>query len=354
MFERRRTKRMSRVIRISMLLVFLGIFVMVLVFFHLYSRVFASNVSLEEGPAIFYIDPGTSFEQVAGGLEEAGIIDNRRSFVWVSERKGYDEQVRPGRFKIRDGISNNTLVNMLRSGKQDPVMVVFHNMQNLNQLAGRVSEYLEGDSLEFAIYFYSEDTPARYGFDQATFPCMFIPNTYEFYWTTTPEEFTDRMSEEYESFWKGERDRKAERLGMTRVEVITLASIVDEETLHDDENRRIAGVYINRLEKGIPLQADPTLKFALNDRSRKRILNEDKAIDSPYNTYWFKGLPPGPISIPSISAIDGVLNHEDHSYFYFCAKPDFSGYHAFAQTLSQHNRNAMEYQRALNRNRIYR
>ncbi|HER08345.1 MAG TPA: endolytic transglycosylase MltG [Bacteroides sp.] len=354
MFERRLTKRSGKVMRISLLIVFLGIFVMALVVYHLYSRVFVSNVSLENGQSIFYIPTGAGFEEVVDGLEEAGIIISRRSFVWVAEKKGYDRQVRPGRYKFRDGMSNNHIVNMLRSGNQDPVMVVFNNIRNLYELAGRVSGYLEGDSVEFATYLSAVETAGRYGFDQATFPSMFIPNTYEFYWTTSPGEFTERMHAEYEAFWKGERDRKAKNMDMTRVEVTTLASIVDEETLHNDENSRIAGVYLNRLENGIPLQADPTLKFALNDFTRQRILNTDKVIDSPYNTYKYKGLPPGPISIPSISAIDGVLNHEKHNYLFFCAKADFSGYHAFSRTLSQHNQHAREYQRALNRNRIYR
>ena len=220
---------------------------------------------------------------------------------------------------------------MLRSGKQDPVMVVFNNMRTLDQLAGRVVRYLESDSAEFADWLTGNELPARYGFEAATFTSMFIPNTYEFFWNTGPEEFTDRMKKEYDKFWDGERDRKAKKMEMTRAEVVTLASIVDEETLFDDENSRVAGVYINRLEKGIPLQADPTLKFALGDFSLERILNEDKKIDSPYNTYKFKGLPPGPISIPSVSAIDGVLQYEKHNYLYFCAKADFSGYHAFAR-----------------------
>jgi UPF0755 protein len=345
---------LGRAVRISMLVVVLGIFMMVLVVYYLYSRVFVSNVSLEGDQVIYYIPTGTTFEEVVDGLEEEGIIISKRSFMWVAGKKGYDLLVRPGRYKIRDGMSNNSLVNMLRSGNQDPVMVVFNNIGNLYELAGQVSEYLEEDSAAFATYFISEETAEQFGFDRATFPAMFIPNTYEFYWTTTPEVFTERMNEEYRAFWNGERDRKAERMGMTRVEVSTLASIVDEETLHDDENNRIAGVYINRLEKGIPLQADPTLKFALNDGTRKRILNEDKNLDSPYNTYKYKGLPPGPISIPSVAAVDGVLDHEEHNFLYFCARPDFSGYHAFSRTLAQHNRNAREYQKALNRNRIYR
>ena len=352
--ERGRTKRTGKAIRISLTAVFLGIFILLLVVYSLYSRIFVSNVSLEEGQAIFYIPTGSTYREVVDRLEEDGIIISRRSFIWVAEKKGYEEQVRPGRYKIRDGMSNSTLVNILRSGSQDPVMVVFNNIQNLYELAGRVSGYLEEDSAAFAAYLSAGETAEKYGFDHATFPSMFIPNTYEFYWTTTPGEFTERMKEEYEKFWKGERDRRAENMGLSRVEVSTLASIVDEETIHEDENSRIAGVYLNRLERGIPLQADPTLKFALNDPLRKRILNTDKEIDSPYNTYKNKGLPPGPISVPSISAIDGVLNHEKHNYLFFCAKSDFSGYHAFARTLSQHNQNAREYQRALNRNRIYR
>jgi len=233
-------------------------------------------------------------------------------------------------------------------------MVVFNHVRTLDQLAGKVSRYLEVDSATFARYLMAGDLPDKYGFDAENFHSMFVPNTYEFFWTASPEDFTERMQEEYEKFWKGERDRKAKKLGMSRSEVITLASIVDEETLFDDENARVAGVYVNRLEQGMPLQADPTLKFALGDFNRQRIINADKQIDSPYNTYKYKGLPPGPISIPSQAAIDGVLNYEKHNYLFFCARSDFSGYHAFAKTLAQHTRNARNYQRELNKRRIYR
>jgi UPF0755 protein len=353
-FERRQTKRMGKAVRISMLLVFLGIVVMVIVVYNFYSRIFMTNVSLDTDHQLIYIPAEADFEWVVNKLEEDSIVDNRKSFRWVARQKEYDKYVKPGRYKIRNGLSNNELVNMLRLGEQDPVMVVFNNIRNLEELAGKVSSYLEQDSLVFSTHLTNPQLPGNYGFDQATFTSMFIPETYEFYWTTTPQEFTDRMSREYEKFWDGARDRKAKKLDMSRTEVVTLASIVDEETLYDDENERVAGVYINRLEKGIPLQADPTLKFAIGDFTRKRIINEDKLIDSPYNTYKYKGLPPGPISIPSISAIDGVLNHENHNYLFFCAKSDFSGYHAFARTLAQHNRNAREYQKALNQRRIYR
>ena len=352
-FERRRTRQMGKAVRVSMLLVFLGLVIMVLVVYKLYSRVFVPNVVLDTAHELFYIPSGSVYEDVIASLEEKGIIENRKSFNWVALKKGYDSKVKPGRYKIRNGLTNNELVNMLRSGDQDPVMVVFNNVRSLNHLSGRVSQYLESDSLEFAAFFSNSALPEKYGFDEATFTSMFIPETYEFFWTASPEEFTDRMNVEYKKFWEGERDRKAKKLEMTREEVITLASIVDEETLFDDENRRVAGLYLNRLEQGIPLQADPTLKFALGDFSRQRILNEDKKIDSPYNTYKFKGLPPGPISIPSVAAIDGVLDYEKHRYLYMCAKADFSGYHAFARDYKQHMRNARAYQRELNKRRIY-
>ena len=352
-FERRRTRRTGKAVRIFMLGVFLGLVIMVLVVFKLYARVFTPNVKLNTPHELFYIPTGSDFEYVLDALEEGGIIEDRKSFKWVASKKYYDINVKPGRYKIRNGLSNNDLINMLRAGNQDPVMVVFNNVRSLNDLSGKVAPYLEADSADFSNYFADRELPARYGFDAATFSCMFIPETYEFYWTTTPANFTDRMSKEYEKFWEGERDRKASKLEMTRVEVHTLASIVDEETLYDDENSRVAGLYLNRLERGIPLQADPTLKFALGDFSRQRILNEDKKIDSPYNTYKIKGLPPGPISIPSVSAIDGVLNYEKHRYLYMCAKADFSGYHAFARNYDQHLKNARAYQRALNRKKIY-
>lgn len=352
-FERRLTRQMGKAVRISMLVVFLGLVVMVLVVFNLYSRVFVPNVTLDTEHELFYIPTGSGFEYVIDGMEEKGIIEDRKTFRWVALKKGYDTHVKPGRYKIRNGLSNNELINILRSGRQDPVMVVFNNMRSLDHLSGKVSQYLEIDSAEFATYLSDNELPLKFGFDAVTFTSMFIPETYEFFWTTSPEDFAERMNREYEKFWDGERDRKAKKLDMTRAEVATLASIVDEETLYDDENSRVAGVYLNRLEQGIPLQADPTLKFALGDFSRQRILNKDKEIDSPYNTYKFKGLPPGPISIPSVSAIDGVLDYEKHRYLYMCAKADFSGYHAFARNYSQHLKNARAYQKELNKRRIY-
>jgi len=354
MFEKRRTRRTSKIVRGSMLFVLTGLVIMVLVVYKFYGRVYETNVSLDAEHEIFYIPDGAAFSYVIGLLESDSIIDNPKSFRWVAGKKGYDSNVKPGRYKIRNGSSNNELINMLRSGNQDPVMVVFNNMRTLDQIAGKISRYLQGDSSEYADHMADPSVIAHYGFSEQTFSSMFIPNTYEFFWTTNPEDFVERMNKEYEDFWDGERERKAKRMEMSRAEVITLASIVDEETLYDEENQRVAGLYINRLDRGIALQADPTLKFAMDDFTVKRILNKDKKIDSPYNTYTHKGLPPGPISIPSVSAIDGVLNYEKHKYIFMCAKADFTGYHAFARSLNEHNRNAREYQRVLNTRRIYR
>ena len=338
-----------------MLVVFLGMIVLVIIVFKGYGSVFESNVSLDKEYEIIYIASGSDFDDVVEELAAKEIIDSETSFRRVARLKEYDQRVVPGRFKIDNGMSNNALIGRIRLNEnQDPVMVVFNNIRTLDQLAGKVSPYLEEDSAAFSSFLNSAGLPAENGFEDETFTAMFLPNTYEFFWNTSPEGFVERMKSEYEKFWNGERDRKAKKLGMTREEVVTLASIVDEETTYDDENSRVAGLYVNRLEKGIPLQADPTLKFALGDFTLKRILKEDTKIDSPYNTYKYKGLPPGPISIPSISAIEGVLNYEKHSFLYMCSKDDFSGYHAFARTLSQHNRNASKYHKALNRNRIYR
>jgi UPF0755 protein len=210
------------VVGISLMMVFLGLVVMVIVVYNLYGRIFASNVSMDAEQQLFYIPTGSDSDDVIDALEKEGIIDNRRSFRWVAIRKGYEQSVKPGRYKIRSGLSNNELVNMLRSGDQDPVMVVFNNVRTLDQLAGRVSRYLEGDSAEFAAFFSVPGVAEKYGFDQTTFTSMFIPNTYEFFWTATPGDFVERMNREYQDFWKGERDRKARKMNMTRIEVVTV------------------------------------------------------------------------------------------------------------------------------------
>ena len=250
-------------------------------------------------------------------------------------------------------MNTNQIVNMLRSGRQDPVDVTFNNVRFKEDLAEKVSKYIWADSVSILNLFSDEKLITGFGFTTETFRTMFIPNTYEFYWTTSAEEFAQRMKIEYDKFWTETRKAKAKKIELSPEEVIILASIVQSETVKPDEMKRIAGLYLNRLKRGILLQADPTIKYAVGDYSIKRVLNKHLEIDSPYNTYKYAGLPPGPIMFPEVSAIDAVLNYETHNYIYMCAKEDFSGYHNFAKTLSQHNRNAAKYRAALNKKRIW-
>ena len=328
------------------------IIVIILIASITYKKIYKPNIT--GNSHYLYIPTGSDFNDVIQILEKDSILKDIRSFKWLAEKKNYPNHVYPGRYRLDSLMNNNDLIDKLRSGFQDPVKVIYNSIRTREQLAGKISKQLEPDSLILIKLFYNDSIIVNYGLNQETFTCIFLPNTYEFWWNTSAEKFIDRMYREYQRFWSDERKGKAAILNLTPEEITTLASIVDEETYYSKEMPRVAGVYINRLRRRMHLQADPTLKFALGDFSIKRVLNVHKQIDSPYNTYKRYGLPPGPISIPSISAIDAVLNYESHSYLYFCAKPDFSGYHNFAKTLSQHNINARNYQRALNKERIWR
>jgi UPF0755 protein len=260
--------------------------------------------------------------------------------------------VHPGKYKISEGMSNNALVNELRSGNQEPVKITFNNIRKKEELAGKLSKMLEPDSAHLLEAFNDEDLETKYGFNRENILAMLVPNTYSMYWNTTAEDFIARMAKEYKSFWNDDRKEKAKALNMTQTQVMILASIVEKETPVEADKPIIAGVYINRLKKNIPLEADPTLIWAANDFTIKRVLNVHKQIESPYNTYKHKGLPPGPIDIPSVSSIDAVLNYTKHDYLYFCAKEDLSGYSSFAKTLDEHMKNARRYQNELNRRNI--
>jgi UPF0755 protein len=286
-------------------------------------------------------------------LKERDLIADITSFNWVAKRKIYPSLIRPGAYKIEQGWNNNTLVDRLRSGIQTPVRVTFNNMRFRENLAGRLAHSLEADSVSFFYYLNNDSIANQYGFTHENFICLFIPNTYEFYWTVSPLKFIERMKREYDIFWNESRRNKASALSLTPQQVITLASIIQDETNRNDEKPRISGVYLNRLHRGWLLQADPTIKFAMHDFSVKRVLTDYLKIDSPYNTYKYAGLPPGPINFPDITSIDAVLNAETHDYMYFCAKDDFSGYHNFAKTLYEHNINAAKYQKALNKINIW-
>ena len=311
-----------------------------------YSYAYSPNIHCNNDEFI-YIPTGSSYDELITILENSGCVNDIESFKAVAKAKKYGEKILPGKYKLEDGMTNNALINMLRSGRQTPVNVTFISVRTLDILAGKVATNIEADSADIIQLMKDEETARKYGFNKQTFCSMFIPNTYEFYWNTSADEFIQRMADEYKNFWNDERKSKANELGLSQSQVSTLASIVESETQKNDEKARIAGVYINRLKKDWLLQADPTVKFAVGDPTLKRILNKHLEVNSPYNTYKFKGLPPGPICIPSTSSLNAVLNYEHHSYMYFCAKEDFSGYHNFATTNAQHEANARKYHEAL-------
>ncbi|MDP3446332.1 MAG: endolytic transglycosylase MltG, partial [Ignavibacteria bacterium] len=300
-----------------------------------------------EEKAEVFIPSGSDFDAVKEILFKKGLIIHRDYFEWVSKWLNYDQHIKPGRFLIEGKMNNLSLVRLLRSGVQAPIMVTFNNMRDVFQLSGRIGEQLETDSTAIISLLNDSAYLAFLGYNKSTIPSMFIPNSYEVYWTIDAEGFVSRMFQEHNKFWNDERKMKAKQLNMSEMDVSTLASIVEKETNKNDEKARIAGVYINRLKYGWKLQADPTLVFAAGDFDIRRVLDIHKTIESPYNTYLHAGLPPGPIFIPSIASIDAVLNYENHRYFYFCAKDDLSGYHAFAESYTQHEANAWKYRRAL-------
>lgn len=323
--------------------------------YKVWNTAFRSNVSLDGAAAVyFYIPTGSDYEELLGLLQEHEVIENIATFNRLAEIKNLPSHIHPGRYKIEDGMNNNSLINLLRSASQSPVNIVFNQTRTLEQLASVVSAQIEADSAGLVELFNDESFVAGLGLTRETLPAVFLPNTYEFYWNTSPERFIERMHREYERFWNDRREALREKTGLSREEVVTLASIVAEETNRIDEMPVIAGVYINRLERGMRLQADPTIKFIIDDFTVNRVLNVHLEKDSPYNTYMYGGLPPGPIIIPSKEAIEAVLNYETHDYLYFSAKEDFSGYHRFARTLSEHNRNARLYRQALDERRIFR
>jgi len=319
----------------------------------LYGKFFEAATAFSGREKVVFVRTGSDFSDLKETLKADSVLQDFTLFDILAERKKFSSP-KPGRYAVKAGASINDIINLLRSGNQTPVRVTFNQSRKVENVAGKVSTYLEQDSTAFAQYLTDPARPEEFGFSPQAYPSMFIPDTYEFYWNTTPEAFAKRMKKEYDLFWTGERKAKADALKMTPLEVVTLASIVKEETAKRDEAPKIAGVYLNRLRIGMALQADPTLKFALNDFTIKRLLHEDKEVESPYNTYKYTGLPPGPINLPERTYIDAVLNAESHNYIYFCAKADFSGYSNFSTSLEQHKVYAREYHRALNKNRIFR
>jgi UPF0755 protein len=322
---------------------------------YVWRLIYGHNVSVDEVKYLF-IPTGATYEDVVLLLEKEKFVKDIHSFDLVAKRKKYPEKVKPGRYLIVDKMSNNDLVNKLRIGDQEPVKITFTSVRWKDQLITRVCSQLEADSTEMTKKLDDSTYLAKnFGMRPDNILTMFIPNTYELYWNTSVDDFMKRMAGEYKKFWTEARKKKAKDAGLTQTQVSILASIVQEEQHRfNDEKAVIAGLYLNRMKKDHALESDPTLLYAMGDFSIQRVLNKDKDVESPYNTYKYKGLPPGPINIPDISSLDAVLNYQSSDYFFMCAKEDFSGRHNFAVTYAQHLANARKYQKALSKRGINR
>ncbi|MES2062480.1 MAG: endolytic transglycosylase MltG [Bacteroidota bacterium] len=316
-----------------------------------YLRFFGPNVTDKQ--EYLYIKTGSTLDDVYKTISEQGIVKDSTSFLQSAQSMKY-VKVKPGKYRLKSGMSNRNFINMLKSGNQEPVTLAFHNIRLKDQFAGFVSKKIEADSVSILRLLDSAKFAEQYGFTADNIYTVFIPNSYQLYWNTSAEKLFARMYANYQKFWTPERKQKAEALKLTPQEVSVLASIVDAEALHDDEMPTIAGLYLNRLNKGMKLQSDPTVIFAVNDYTIKRVLNRDLLTNSPYNTYMYKGLPPGPIMMPSVNAINSVLDYKKTDYLYMCAKADFSGNHAFATNEADHRVNAKAFQQALNDRNIKR
>ena len=337
--------------RIFIWIASITLLLMVAIAAFLYSLVFKPIELTEE--VYIYIDEERDYETVVDQLKEKVELPNEDVFRLLADRMNYPNMVKTGRYAIEDGMTMPDLIRALRSGSQVPINLTFNNIRTMENLAGRLSSQLMADSISILDVLNDTSVAAKYGFNEQTFGSMFIPNTYEVYWDTNVESLIERMKREYDSFWNTERRAKAEKLGLTPLEVTTLASIVEEEATYTDEYPIVAGLYINRLNRGMRLEADPTVKFAVGDATLRRILFKHLEVESPYNTYKIDGLPPGPIRIPSTSAINATLSPAQHNYIFMCAKDDLSGRHNFAVTHAEHARNARAYQKALNERGIY-
>ena len=320
-----------------------------------YFIVFAPNVHLDDRESIHLcISSGSRYAEVLELLERENIVKNVVSFDRLAQRKNYPNRIMPGRYLIYNKMSNNELINLLRSGEQDPVRLTFNNIRTEEELAASISRQLELDSLTIIQHIRNPDVICNTGIRTPNIKLLFIPNTYEVYWNIDAPQLVSRMQREFNAFWNVSRRERADKIGLSPEEVGILASIVQGETNKVDEMPRIAGVFINRLSRNMPLQACPTVIYAIGDFSITRVLNDQLKTQSPYNTYLHTGLPPGPINLPEPVAIEAVLNYETHNYLFFSASPDLNGYHVFARTYREHQINARMYQQKLNEMLIFR
>lgn len=321
--------------------------------YDLYQRLYSPNVIVGAHEKNFlYIPTGTTFQQLVNLVADRKIVSNSESFRWVAQRMELPQHLHPGRYELTDRMSNYDLVKLLRSGKQTPVKLVLNKFRTKDDLSSFISTKLEIDSTVLFELLNNEKYLDSLHFNTEDVMTLIVPNTYECYWTISARGFMERMEKEYNKFWTPQRKQKAEALHLTPVQVSILASIVEEETNHNDEKPYIASVYLNRLKKNMPLQADPTVKYSVNNFALRRILNVHTKNESPYNTYKHAGLPPGPICTPSITSINAVLNPASTDYLYFCASVDKPGYHVFAATYRNHQKNAELYRKYLNRQNI--
>ena len=314
---------------------------------------YAPNFLINQPEKIIIIKDEIEFDDLRNQLIEDTLLNDVISFSVLSKLMEYDKNIKVGAYKVDMNMSNYDMISMLRSGNQTPINITFSYARKIDDLAKKITDKLKISDEELKEYLY-ENLDKYQGFNELDIISIFLPDTYEVYWNISPKNLVDRMYSEYKKFWNGNRIAKLNKINLNQKESIVLASIVASETRMIDEADRIAGVYMNRLNKNMRLLADPTLVFAANDFTIRRVLNKHKKIKSPYNTYLNKGLPPGPIRLTPKNYIDAVLNYEKHNYIFFCAKEDFSGYHSFATNLRDHNRNARKFQRALDNRKIFR
>ncbi len=343
--------------KILLAIVFIGLAVAAYFAYYVYNTMFSPNTKFNNDTAYIYVKSTDTYNDVRKQLEP--LLLDIDKFDALAEQKKYVNNIKGGRYAINKGMSNNDIINSIRSNNI-PVKVSFNNQETIEKLAGRIALQVEADSLSLLSAMQDKAFLSKNNFKEETALGMYIPNSYEFFWNTSAEKFTSRMLKEYNRFWAGKRLEKAKAIGLSESEVIALASIVQKETAKVDERPRVAGVYVNRLKKRMPLQADPTVIYAMKKETGdfnqiiKRVLYKDLEIDSPYNTYKYAGLPPGLIAMPDVSSIDAVLNYEKHNYYYFVVNVENFGYHKFAKSLAQHNRNKQEYIRWINNKGIKR
>ncbi len=343
--------------KILVAILLIGVVVGGIFAYTVYSSIFSPNTAFENEKAYLFIASEASFDEVMEDI--APLLNDVNSFVEVAKRKGYITNVKPGHYTVKKGMNNNEIINSIRSSNT-PVKVSFNNQERLENLAGRIAGQIEADSLTLLNTMRDPVFLKKHDLNAKTALSMYIPNSYELFWNCSAEEFRNRMLIEYKRFWNTNRIAKARALKLTKSEVYTVASIVQKETAKVDERPRVAGVYLNRIRKGMKLEADPTVIYAVKsvkndwDMEIKRVLFKDLETVSPYNTYRNAGVPPGPIFMPDISSIDAVLNAERHNYYYFVANVERFGYHKFAKTLTQHNANSAAYRRWISKQGIKR